>query len=63
MSPYVEEMLLKQRYEDLLRECDRHRLIAQVKQARQSRGTSIRAYISQATARLSQRLWAQLKLS
>jgi hypothetical protein len=56
-------MLLKQRYEDLLRECDRHELIVQLKQARPSRGTLVRAYIFQATTLLSQRVRAQLKLS
>jgi hypothetical protein len=62
MSLYIEEMLLKQRQEDLLRERNRHGLIAQLKQARRSRGTPLQAYIIRATTLLSRRLSAQLKL-
>lgn len=63
MNPLIEEMLVRQRYEERLREAERYRLAELVKQARQHRNSTIHAYIIQVATFVSQRLRAQLKFS
>jgi hypothetical protein len=63
MNPLIDEMTLRQRHDDLLRQAAHERLVQGLKAARRDRPGAIRSIISQTAAILAQRLKAQLRLS